>query len=128
MPRTWGVHNYSDVNRLQSWRTRAVDRAFGGSIWLTETGGIVQFGNAFTNRNGAGLLRAAKVLAFALGLAAHEPRIKHVYVYDWTGISGGTTFDAGLTDRLGSPRPGYVALCRYLLHGDSRCQVPVTHA
>jgi hypothetical protein len=128
MPRIWGVHNYSDVNRLQAWRTRKVDRALGGEIWLTETGGIVKFGRAFTNRHGAGLLRAAKVLKFALGVAAHERRIKHVYVYDWSGTNGITTFDAGLTDRLGSPRPAYVVLCRYLLRGDPRCDVPVSHS
>jgi len=123
MPRTWGVHNYSDVNRLQAWRTREVDRALGGAIWLTETGGIVEFGHAFPNRNGAGLLRAAKVLKFALGLLAHERRIKRVYVYDWTGTNGVTTFDAGLTDRRGAPRPGYLVLCRFLLQGDPRCQM-----
>jgi hypothetical protein len=128
MPRIWGVHNYSDVNRLQAWRTRAVDRALGGTIWLTETGGIVKFGRAFTNRHGAGLLRAAKVLEFALAVAAREPRIKHVYVYDWSGTNGVTTFDAGLTDRLGSPRPAYLVLCRYLLHGDSRCDVPLSRS
>jgi hypothetical protein len=123
MPRTWGVHNYSDVNRLQAWRTRKVDRALGGAIWLTETGGIVEFGRAFPNRNGSGLVRAAKVLKFALGLLAHERRIKRVYVYDWSGTNGDTTFDAGLTDRRGVPRPAYLVLCRYLLHGDPRCQM-----
>ena len=50
MPATWGVHNYADVNRLQGWRTRKVDHALGGQIWLTETGGIVRFGRAFPNR------------------------------------------------------------------------------
>jgi hypothetical protein len=128
MPRIWGVHNYSDVNRLQAWRTRKVDRALGGEIWLTETGGIVKFGSAFPDRNGAGLLRAAKVLKFALGLLTNEPRIKRVYVYDWSGTDAVTTFDAGLTDRLGVPRPGYLVLCRYLLHGDSRCETPVSGA
>ena len=44
MPSIWGLHNYSDVNRLQSWRTRELSKALGGQVWLTETGGIVQFG------------------------------------------------------------------------------------
>ena len=128
MPRLWGVHNYSDVNRFQAWRTREVDRALGGTIWLTETGGIVKFGRAFPDRNGAGIARAARVLKFALGLLARERRIKAVYVYDWTGTNGVTTFDAGLTDRRGFPRPAYSVLCRYLLHNDSRCQVAVSWA
>src|SRR5207244_2697743 len=60
MPKVWGMHNYSDVNRLQSWRTRALGRALGGQVWLTETGGIVQFGGAFPNRRGSGLKRASR--------------------------------------------------------------------
>ena len=42
MPSIWGLHNYSDVNRLQSWRTHELVRALGGQVWITETGGIVQ--------------------------------------------------------------------------------------
>lgn len=126
MPRTWGVHNYSDVNRMQAWRTRMVDRALGGAIWLTETGGIVKFGGAFPNRGGSGLARAERVLKFALGLLAHERKIKHVYVYDWSGTSGVTLFDAGLTDRHGRARPAYGALCRYLLYNSSRCALPIS--
>ena len=64
MPKIWGLHNYSDVNRLEGWRTRDLVRALGGQVWLTETGGIVQFGGAFPNKNGSGLTRAAKVLKF----------------------------------------------------------------
>jgi hypothetical protein len=121
MPKIWGVHDYSDVNRLESWRTREVSRALGGQIWLTETGGIVQFGGAFPNRGGSGLARAAKVLHYTFGLAASQPQIKRVYLYDWTGGVGSTRFDAGLTDAHGRPRPGYVVVCRHL--GASKCSV-----
>jgi hypothetical protein len=126
MPTVWGLHNYADVNRLQGWRTRELAHALGGQIWLTETGGIVRFGRAFPNRRGSGLRRAARVLQFALRLAASQPSIKHVYVYDWSGASRATPFDAGLTDRFGRPRPGYRVLCRYLLHNNSRCQVTLS--
>ena len=30
MPSIWGLHNYSDINRLQSWRTHQLVRAMGG--------------------------------------------------------------------------------------------------
>jgi hypothetical protein len=123
MPGTWGLHNYSDVNRRQSWRTREVDRALGGSVWLTETGGIVKFGHEFPNRRGSGLSRAARVLQFTLRLASALPQVKHVYVYDWSGASGATPFDAGLTDRAGRPRPAYRVLCAHLLHNSARCRV-----
>ena len=55
MPKIWGLHNYSDVNRLESIRTRTLVRALGSQVWLTETGGIVQFGGAFPNKRGSGL-------------------------------------------------------------------------
>ena len=64
MPKIWGLHDYSDVNRYESWRTREISHAMGGQVWLTETGGIVQFGSAFPNVHGSGLTRAAKVIKY----------------------------------------------------------------
>jgi Glycosyl hydrolase catalytic core len=121
MPKIWGLHNYSDINRLQSSRTRQLSRALGGQVWLTETGGIVQFGGAFPNRNGSGLKRAAKVLNYMFNVAASQPRIKRLYIYDWTGGNARTRFDAGLTDNHHVPRPGYVVVCKRL-HG-AKCNV-----
>jgi hypothetical protein len=121
MPKIWGLHNYSDINRLESWRTRELVRAMGGQTWLTETGGIVKFGGAFPNRNGSGLRRAAKVLSFMFSVAASQARIKRLYIYDWTGGNATTRFDAGLTDNHHVPRPGYVTVCRKL-HG-AKCNI-----
>ncbi len=121
MPRIWGLHNYSDINRLESWRTRELSRALGGEVWLTETGGIVQFGGAFPNHNGSGLRRAAKVLGYMFNVAASQTRIKRLYIYDWTGGNSRTRFDAGLTDSHHKPRPGYIVVCRKL-HG-AKCNV-----
>ncbi len=114
MPTTWGLHDYSDVNRLESWRTRDLVADLGGEVWLTETGGIVKFGNDFPNKNGSGLRRAAKVLQFTFGVAASNPRIKRLYIYDWTGGTASTRFDAGLTNAHYKPRPGYVVVCKQL--------------
>src|SRR5271154_2336399 len=81
MPKIWGLHNYSDVNRLQSSRTRAISMAFGGGqVWLTETGGLVQFEPTFPNRHGAGLTRAASALKYMFSLAASQPQIKRLYI------------------------------------------------
>jgi hypothetical protein len=123
MPRIWGLHNYSDVNRYESWRTKEVSRALGGQIWLTETGGIVQFGGLFPNRNGSGLVRAAKVIHFTFGLAASQPQITRLYLYDWTGGLTKERFDAGLTDRHNRPRAGYVVVCKHF--NAPRCNVHV---
>jgi hypothetical protein len=121
MPKIWGLHNYSDINRLQSFRTRELVRALGGQVWLTETGGIVKFGGGFPNRNGSGLKRAAKVLSYMFNVAASQSQIKRLYIYDWTGGNASTRFDAGLTDAHYIPRPGYVVVCKKL-HG-AKCNV-----
>jgi hypothetical protein len=124
MPNIWGLHDYSDVNRMESWRTREVSRALPGAIWLTETGGIVQFGGAFTNSHGSGLARAARVLNYTFNVAGSESQIKRLYIYNWTGGANSARFDAGLTDSRFRPRPGYVIVCRHL-HG-SKCNVKVS--
>jgi hypothetical protein len=121
MPKIWGLHNYSDINRLESWRTRDLIGALGGQVWLTETGGIVKFGGAFPNRRGSGLRRASKVLAYMFNVAAGHAKIKRLYIYDWTGGNASTRFDAGLTDNHHVPRPGYVVVCKKL-HG-KKCNV-----
>jgi hypothetical protein len=125
MPNIWGLHDYSDVNRMESWRTREVSRALPGAIWLTETGGIVQFGGAFPNSHGRGLARAARVLNYTFSVAASESKIRRLYIYNWTGGLDSARFDAGLTDSRFRPRPGYVAVCRHL-HG-SKCNVKVSN-
>ncbi len=114
MPSIWGLHNYSDTNRHSTQRTRAVLAAVPGQVWLTETGGIVQFGGAFPNAHGAGLRRAAGAISFMFQLAGISSRIKRLYIYDWSGGTSHTRFDAGLTDVHHNPRAGYVIVCRKL--------------
>jgi hypothetical protein len=123
MPKIWGLHNYSDINRLEGWRTRELVRALGGQVWLTETGGIVKFGGAFPNKNGSGLKRAAKVLKFMFGVAGAHSQIKRLYIYDWNGGTTSTRFDAGLTNAHEQPREGYVVVCRQLRA--AKCNVKV---
>ncbi len=125
MPKIWGLHNYSDINRLESWRTRELVQALGGQTWLTETGGIVKFGSAFPNKNGSGLRRASKVLGYMFNVAAAHAKIKRLYIYDWTGGNAATRFDAGLTDNHHKPRPGYVTVCKKL-HG-AKCNVKTSN-
>jgi hypothetical protein len=114
MPSVWGLHNYSDTNRLQGTRTRAILAAVPGQVWLTETGGIVQFGGAFPNKKGSGLRRAAKALSYMFKIADSSSRIKRLYIYDWTGGTSSTRFDAGLMNAKYQPRPGYVVVCKQL--------------
>ncbi|MGH2911197.1 MAG: hypothetical protein ACRDJ3_01840 [Solirubrobacteraceae bacterium] len=114
MPSLWGLHNYSDTNRFQSTRTKAILKAVPGQVWLTETGGIVKFGGAFPNVKGSGLKRSSKALAYMFKLASSNSRIKRLYIFQWSGGTASTRFDAGLTDAHYNPRPGYVTVCKQL--------------
>ena len=104
-PSIWGLHPYSDINRFSTTRTRRLLGAMrGGQVWLTEASGIVQFGSGFpfsTSR-----AAAANRCMFTI---AKLPRIKRLYVFGW---AAGGTFDSGLLNADGSPRPGYAVVKR----------------
>ena len=109
-PRRWGLHNYGDVNRKRTARTREVLRAVPGEVWLTETGGIVKFLSfKYSER------RAGKRIRYMFKLADRydtrrrgmRSKITRLYYYQWTGAPRGTRFDAGLTDPDGSVRRHY---------------------
>jgi hypothetical protein len=109
-PRIWGLHNYADANRFRESGLRALLRTVRGDIWLTETGGLVEFGRSFPRSE----RRAARAVDFALGLAAKTPRVKRVYLYNWTGSKPGTRFDAGIVGPDGAPRRAYGVLQKAL--------------
>ena len=103
-----GIHNYSDTNRLRSRGTSAIIRAARGynrhaKFWLTETGGVVNFGGAFPCNE----KRAASRISYMFKLARKFRRnISRLYAFSWTG-SNCQGFDAGLVRADGSTRPGY---------------------
>jgi hypothetical protein len=114
LPTVWGLHNYSDTNRFRDAGTKDVLKAVKGQVWLTETGGLVNFGGAFPNVNGSGLVRANKAVAYAFKLAKSNKRITRLYLYNWYGESATARFDAGLTDVNGVPRPAYFTVLKQL--------------
>ena len=102
----WGLHNYVDANRMRTTGTKALLKATTGPVWFTETGGVVWRENArdrigFSGR-GAG--HAATATKWVFKLAALSPRVKRVYFYNWLP---GPTWDSGLVDAHGRPRPAY---------------------
>jgi len=108
----WGLHNYVDANRLRTTGTRALLRATRGPVWFTETGGIVWRHNARDRiRFPTSVARAAKATRWVFKLAALSPRVKRVYFYNWTP---GPTWDSGLMDRHGEPRPAYDVIRSWL--------------
>jgi hypothetical protein len=102
--RIWGVHNYKDVNRRQTRGIRNVSSVTRGQIWLTETGGFVQF------RGSGGFKyspkRAASRTKYMFRLAKRFKRVKRIYVYRWFGEPRSARFDAGLVGPNGESRPG----------------------
>jgi hypothetical protein len=105
-PRIWGLHNYADANRFRDSGLRDLLKAVPGDVWLTETGGIVTFGRSFPTD----LKRAARATKYVLDLASKAPRVKRVYLYNWTGSPPDARFDAGLVGPDGKPRPAYDTL------------------
>jgi hypothetical protein len=103
-----GVHNYSDTNRFRSRGTAAILRTVKrydrrADFWLTETGGVVNFGGAFPCNE----RRAAKAVRYMFHLARrYRHDVKRLYAYNWTGANC-NGFDAGLVRADGSRRPGY---------------------
>jgi PKD repeat protein len=111
-PRLWGLHNYRDTNRFRTTGTRQLLAAVKGSIWFTETGGIV----SFTTQGGKKALphsekRAKKAMDFMFKLAELDAkRVKRIYVYQWKVNFKGDRFDAGVVRPDGTPRPSYDVL------------------
>jgi hypothetical protein len=109
-PRLWGLHNYSDTNRFRTRGTRAMLRAVPGDIWVTETGGLARFGRSFP----FDLRRQARATAFTFRLLKLSPRLRRLYLYNWTGAPPDARFDAGLTNADGTARPAYTVVAREL--------------
>jgi hypothetical protein len=105
-PAIWGLHNYSDTNRFRSSGLHDMLAAVPGEVWLTETGGLVEFGRSFPRDE----QRAARATAYALKQARDDERVKRIYLYNWTGDKPGARFDAGLIAPDGTARPAFDVL------------------
>ena len=105
--RVLGFHNYSDTNRFSTTRTRRVLAAWRGTVWLTETGGLVKLGRSFPRSTS----RAAKALGCMFTLAKSNRRIQRLYIYQFNpAFSPSDDFDAGLINPNGTKRPGYTVV------------------
>jgi len=110
-PQIWGLHDYGDANYFHSTATLAFLRAVPGTVWLTETGGIVNLGHFHYN-----VARAAKATSYVLHLAEVEPRIARIYLYNWFGTTTPKSakhhlqaWDSGFIGTNHKLRPAYQA-------------------
>jgi hypothetical protein len=112
-----GIHNYSDVNRFRSTGTAAIMKALGcKEYWLTETGGLYDFGSFWSKRTFNGCKKASscqlKATKYMFSLAKKNKKIKRLYVYTWFGAVT-PRFDAGLVAD-GKARPALAEIRKYL--------------
>jgi hypothetical protein len=106
-----GIHNYADVNRKRPTGTKTIidtARKRGNNtrakFWLTETGGLVEFGRAWPCDKS----RAANRIKYMFKLAKQFDRyVERMYAYAYWGNDCTERFDAGLVNEDGSKRPGY---------------------
>jgi hypothetical protein len=90
-----------------------------GEVWLTETNGIVKFGDSRQFRYSES--RAARCTRWMFRLANRydsrrrgmRSKITRLFVYQWFGARPGARFDAGIVDPDGIPRAAYHVLRRY---------------
>jgi putative glycosyl hydrolase len=112
-PAIWGLHNYADANRFRARGLSEMLATVKGEIWLTETGGLVQFGRNFPRDE----QRAARATAYAIREARDHRRVGRIYLYNWTGTDPKARFDAGLIAPDGTARPAFDVLRKELKAG-----------
>jgi hypothetical protein len=128
-PPLWGLHNYVGANRFQTASTVALLRATRGTIWFTETAGVVARHNHSAHDFPESPSHAAAVTRFVFDrLARLSPRIARVYLYEWNaaprsarvGRTGGArlghppSWDSALIGPRGTPRPAFWVLVKEL--------------
>jgi hypothetical protein len=121
-PTLWGVHNYIDVNTHSTRTTRDLLAATSGTIWFTEVGGVVWRKDRRKGLVVDGAKRAAKAAEWIFHLAALSPRVRRIYYYQWRSLTSlshaarvrTATWDSGLIDSSGLPRPAFDVIARKL--------------
>jgi hypothetical protein len=112
-----GIHNYSDVNRFRSTGTKALMSALGcKEYWLTETGGLYDFGSFWSKKTFKGCSKASSCLLkatnYLFSQAMANKKIKRPYVSTWF-CSVMPRFDAGLVAD-GTARPALKEIKKYV--------------
>ena len=111
----WGLHNYIDANRFRTRGTKALLRTVKGTVWFTETGGIVERNNGSPIQFPESTAHAAKATDWVFKLAQLSRRVRRVYLYHWSPPPDPVpTWDSALVDSHDRPRPAYGVLQKWL--------------
>ena len=117
-PKIWGFHNYqsSNYNRPSQTTFFLKKVAKKGQVWVTETGGIVQFTTSTGKATPFSVYdekRAARAINYAYSIARkNRSRITRLYFYQWRKTNANDLFDAGIESFDGRLRPAYAELKR----------------
>ncbi|MDQ8044520.1 MAG: glycosyl hydrolase [Solirubrobacteraceae bacterium] len=113
-----GFHNYGDVNRNRTtYTSKIIKAAKAGNksvkFWITETGGLVEFGSNFKCSTARAATSTKHV--FSTAKKFQSQGVQRLYLYNWFGAGcGNTRQDAGLVDPHGTPRPALTVVKQQL--------------
>jgi hypothetical protein len=132
-PHLWGLHNYTDLSAGSHERTSQFLSIVPGSVWFTETGGVVwRYEHPNSGRRGYYIVHsesyAAEVAGHLLGLARVSSRVTRIYYYQWrvphsvswAKAHGKLSWDSGLLRPDCSLRAGFGVIARAMGHNPSR--------
>jgi hypothetical protein len=112
-PTAWGLHNYDDANLTHTYGTKAILAATKGQIWFTETGGLVSRHSSSKIKMPEGQAHATAATKYILTkLARLSPRIKRVYLYEWTDAT--TSWDSAFTGPHNETRSSLTYLTQFM--------------
>jgi hypothetical protein len=115
-PRYWALHNYVSANKFNDGLTKQLLKLIKGEIWITEVGGLVHRSKMPGRIPLAeGVPHQTKVTRYIFDkLLRVSPRITRVYLYHWNSTGPGSSWDSGLIDASGKPRPSLSILEKVL--------------
>jgi hypothetical protein len=132
-PHLWGLHNYTDLSAGSHERTSQFLRLVPGSVWFTETGGVVwRYEHPNSGRRGYYIVHseayAAEVAGHLLGLAHVSSRVTRIYYYQWrvphsvswAKAHGKLSWDSGLLRPDCSLRKAFGVIARAMGRNPSR--------
>jgi hypothetical protein len=133
-PTLWGLHNYTDLSAGSHARTSQFLRIVPGTVWFTETGGVVwRYEHPNSGRRGYFIVHsegyAAEVAGHLVALAHVSSRVTRIYYYQWRvpntlpwarAHHARLSWDSGLIRPDCSIRPGFGVIARAMGKNPSR--------